>query len=300
MKLRALIKTARPSHWSKSSFVLAPLVFSRSLENLESILSALVAAALFSLAASGVYFVNDACDARRDSRHPVKSGRPVATGCISQSQAGIYGVALMALATTLALLVNPGLAAVLGSYTILNVIYSFYLKRFALVDIMVISGGFVLRTVAGALAIGVTISVWLLVCTFFVALLLAAGKRRIEIATVSNHSAETRPSLNRASIAFFDTVVSGAAGATMVFYTLYTLAPETSDKFGGRGLILTMPFVVYGVWSYVQMLHSKQAVENPAEALLQNRGIQAAVFAWGLLVILIVYGFGADLSGFIQ
>ena len=300
MKLHAFVKTARPSHWSKSSFVLAPLVFSRSLENLESVLSALAAAALFTLASSGVYFINDACDARHDSRHPLKSRRPVATGCISQPQAIICGVTLMALAAILALLVNPGLVAVLGIYVVLNVMYSFYLKQLALVDIMVISGGFVLRTIAGALAISATISVWLLVCTFFVALLMAAGKRRIEIATLSNHKAETRPSLDRTSIAFFDAIVSGAAGATMVFYTLYTVAPETSDKFGGRGLILTMPFVVYGVWSYVQMLHSKQAIENPAEALLQNKAIQAAVFAWGLLVLLIIYGFGADLSGFIQ
>ena len=108
----------------------------------------------------------------------------------------------MALAAILSLLVNPGLVAVLGIYVVLNVMYSFYLKQLALVDIMGISGGFVLRTIAGALAISATISVWLLVCTFFVALLMAAGKRRIEIATLSNHKAETRPSLDRTSIAF--------------------------------------------------------------------------------------------------
>ena len=129
MKLYAFVKTARPSHWSKSSFVLAPLVFSRSLENLESILSALAAAALFALASSGVYFVNDACDARHDSRHPLKSGRPVATGSISRPQAVICGVTLMALASILALLVNPELIAVLGSYVVLNLMYSFYLKQ---------------------------------------------------------------------------------------------------------------------------------------------------------------------------
>ena len=221
-------------------------------------------------------------------------------GIIGRVPAGAGGIAVMAAATALALLLGPGLAVVLAVYAGLNVVYSFYLKRFALVDIMVISTGFVLRAIAGALAIDVTISVWLLVCTFFVALLMAAGKRRVELATVGDDSAATRPSLDHATVGFFDAVMAGAAGSTMVFYTLYTVAPKTVEHFGGRGLILTMPFVVFGVLRYVQMIHSEQAVENPVTALLQNRGVQAAVLGWGVLTLAIIYGFGGDLGSFIE
>lgn len=300
MQLGAIIATARPAHWAKNSFVLAPLVFARSLDDPEAIWKALAAAALFSAVASGVYFLNDACDARRDREHPAKRSRPVAMGTIGRVPAGAGGIAVMIAATALAWLLSLELAVVLSFYAGLNIVYSFYLKRFALLDIMVISSGFVLRAVAGALAIEVTISVWLLVCTFFVALLMAAGKRRVELATVGADSTATRPSLDQASVGFFDAVMAGAAGATMVFYTLYTVAPGTAEKFGGRGLILTMPFVVYGVWRYVQMIHSDNAVENPATALLRNRGMQASVLGWGVVVLAIIYGFGGDLGGFIE
>ena len=300
MQLRAIMVTARPAHWVKNSFVLAPLVFAQSLDDPEKVWKVLAAVALFSLVASGVYFLNDACDARRDREHPARRNRPVAIGSIGRVAAGAGGIAVMIAATALALLLSPELAVVLGAYAGLNIVYSFYLKRFALVDIMVISAGFVLRAIAGAVAIDVTISVWLLVCTFFVALLMAAGKRRVELATAGAAPAATRPSLDQASVGFFDAVTAGAGGATMVFYTLYTVAPETAEKFGGRGLILTMPFVVYGVWRYVQMIHSEQPVESPATALLRNRGVQAAVLGWGVVVLAIIYGFGADLGGFVE
>ena len=300
MKLRDIIQTARPGQWLKNAFVLAPLVFALSLDDLDAVWRALAATGLFSLLASSVYFLNDACDAPHDREHPTKRRRPVAAGRIGRLSAGAAGIIAMAAAIALALPIAPGLAVALGSYAALNLAYSFYLKRFALVDIVVISVGFVLRAVAGAFAIDVVISVWLLVCTFFIAMMMAAGKRRIELATAREASSPGRPSLDGGNLRFFDTVISGAAGATLVFYTLYTVAPETATKFGGKGLILTMPFVVYGVWRYVRMIHSDGSIEDPTTAVLRNRGVQAAVLGWGILVLAIIYGFGADLGGFIE
>jgi len=250
--------------------------------------------------ASGVYFLNDAGDALRDREHPANRHRPIAAGRIGRRTGAAVGLLMMAAGIAIAGPVAIGLAATLGAYSGLNLLYSLYLKRFALVDIVVISVGFVLRAVAGALAIDVMISVWLLVCTFFVAMLIAAGKRRAELVYAGDGPSATRPSLDQSSVRFYDTLLSGAAGATLVCYALYTVSPEAAANFGGKGLILTMPFVVYGVWHYVQMIHSDESVENPTTAVMRSRGVQVAVLGWGALVVAIIYGFGADLGGFIE
>ncbi|HJN40018.1 MAG TPA: decaprenyl-phosphate phosphoribosyltransferase [Chloroflexota bacterium] len=300
MRPRDFIQTARPAQWLKNAFVLAPVVFARSLDDPDALWRAVVAAALFSLVASGVYFLNDAGDAPRDRQHPTNRHRPIAAGRIGRRTGAAVGLLLMAAGIAIAGPVAIGLAATLGAYSGLNLLYSLYLKRFALVDIVVISVGFVLRAVAGALAIDVMISVWLLVCTFFVAMLIAAGKRRAELVYAGDGPSATRPSLDQSSVRFYDTLLSGAAGATLVCYALYTVSPEAASNFGGKGLILTMPFVVYGVWHYVQMIHSDESVENPTTAVMRSRGVQVAVLGWGALVVAIIYGFGADLGGFIE
>lgn len=298
--LRDYIVTARPAQWVKNLFVLAPLIFAQRLDSVPDVLRTLAAFGLFCLLASGAYFVNDALDAPRDRLHPKKARRPVAAGRIGRRAAGLVGLAAMAAAIGLAFLIGPALATVLGIYGGQNLLYSLLLKSVAMVDVMVIAIGFVLRAVAGAVAIDVPFSVWLLLCTFFVAMLMAVAKRRAEAAALGDAANGTRPALGSFNLSFLDAVLTAMAAATLVSYALYTVSGETVAKVGGKGLILTMPFVVYGVIRYLQRIFTDSSAENPTSVVLQDRGMQIAVAGWGVLVLVIIYGSGASLGGLLE
>ena len=275
-------------------------MFAQSLDDPEKVWKALAAVALFSLVASGVYFLNDACDARRDREHPARRNRPVAIGSIGRVAAGAGGIAVMIAATALALLLSPELAVVLGAYAGLNIVYSFYLKRFALVDIMVISAGFVLRAIAGAVAIDVTISVWLLVCTFFVALLMAAGKRRVELATAGAAPAATRPSLDQASVGFFDAVTAGAGGGDHGFLHSVYGRPRDRRKIWRPGAdphhaLRGLRRVALRADDPFRAAGGESGDRPPAESGSAGSGARLGSGGAGDN-----YGFGADLGGFVE
>ena len=291
---------ARPSQWLKNLFVLAPLVFAQRLDRPSDILLVLATFALFCLLASGIYLINDAIDAPRDRSHPLKRNRPVAAGKIGRIPAVALSLTSVATALILAYLIAPAVSLVLGIYAAQNLLYSAFLKSIALIDIVVIAIGFVLRAVSGAVAIDVPFSVWLLVCTFFVALVMGAAKRISEIESLGKTTGATRPALARVHPQVLNSLLAAATAATIVSYALYTVAAETVTKVGGQALVLTTPLVVYGVIRYLQRVYGDADAENPTAILLKDRGMQVVIGAWGAMVLAIIYGFGGDLGGLLE
>ena len=295
-QLAALVSTARPAQWMKNVVVLAPLIFAQRLTDGGDVLRAVAMFAIFCALASGVYFVNDAVDAERDRRNPHKKGRPVAAGRLSRATAVATGVVLGALAVGLSALLGVGVVIVLGSYFALNVVYSLWLSRVAFLDGMAVAAGFVLRAIAGAVAISVPFSGWLILCTFLLTLLISLGKRRAELTQPDAQSRGLRRTWNDVPREVVDAVIVLVGATVVVCYAIYSLAPETAAQFGGRGLVFTVPFVLYGITRFMLRAFSGEGVWDPTTVLLQDRGVQAAVAGWLAASLLIIYWAGTWLS----
>ena len=287
--LRDLATTARPAHWLKNVFILAPIVFAQQLGDWESVLRVLVLYVLFCIIASGVYFINDAADAHHDRRHPRKARRPVAAGRLPRKTAAAIGAVLAASAIGCSALLGPGVVATLGAYAGVNISYSLWLRRIWLVDSIAVATGFVLRTVAGAVAIAVPFSTWLAVCTLLLALLIAMGKRRAEFSQGMTTLVDTRPAAGLVSRKVTDTLIKLVAGVTVITYAVYILVPDTADRFGSHGLLLTGPFVVYGVTRFASRVLGSTDIEDPTTLFLHDRGLQLTVLAWVLVTLVTVY-----------
>ncbi len=271
----------RPSQWVKNGFVLSALLFSGNLFHPVLALHALIAVAAFSAAASGVYLWNDSVDWRQDLAHPEKSKRPIPSGMLSPATARLWGLILIATALLSSFLVlKPACGWILSAYVLMNVAYTFGLKHVAILDIMFIAVGFVLRVILGAAAINVTSSQWLLMCTFLLALFLGIAKRRQELVTMGGDHANHRRVLSDYDLSWLDQAASIVAGATIVAYALYTMAPETKARFGSENLIFTLPFVVYGILRYLYIMQKTSEAGNPTKALLFDRHLLGCVLGW--------------------
>ncbi len=282
------VRILRPAHWVKNLFVLAPLLFARQLFDWRLWLAAAASAGLFCLMSSGVYAFNDVLDAERDRAHPLKSRRPVAAGRIRPVKALVGAGALAVLALAGAFLVSPWFGLVCAGYLCLNVFYSVALKRVAFLDVALIAVGFVLRVVGGALAIEVEFSVWLVVCTFFLACLLGFGKRRHELESLGGGTRGTRPSLGGYTGRSLRAAEWAVAVVTLVAYLAYTLAPGTVAKFGGYQLVFTAPFPVFGIVRYLQLIESRRDVA-PTEALVTDFPSLINLAAWVAVVVIALY-----------
>jgi 4-hydroxybenzoate polyprenyltransferase len=281
----ALARAMRPRQWLKNGFVLAPAVFAGHAFDPPAMLRAVVVAASFCLASSAGYLVNDVLDRDADRGDPVKRLRPVASGELGVGAALAWAVALFALAMAAALAQGRPVALALGGYAALTLLYSLVLKAVPVVDVMVLATGFLIRLVAGALAIPVVISHWLVVCGFLLALLLAFGKRLPEAERAGSRSP-------RYPLAFLHDVVTMLAGVTLVAYTLYTVAPDTTAKLGGsNALLLTAPLVLFGVLRYVLLLH-REGAQDPTATLLRDRPLLVTVVLWIAASGVIVYTAG--------
>ena len=285
--LRAVFTSLRPRQWVKNLFVFAGLVFAQKLFT-PLVLPALAAFVLFCALAGAIYLFNDVADRDKDRLHPKKRLRPIAAGALAPGPAlGIATVLLVAsLALGFALSRGFGLAAL--AYAALLVAYSVWLKHVVIVDVLVVAIGFVLRAVAGALAIGVAISGWLLICTILLALFLALGKRRHEFldADASSH----RPILAEYSTGLLDQMIAVVTASTVTAYALYTMSPETVGKFHTQLLPATLPFVLYGIFRYLYLLYRRQLGGNPSELFLNDRALLVNTLLWMLAVLLIIYG----------
>jgi len=284
----AALQALRPKQWLKNLFVFAPLLFGKAFLDPHKVNLALIAFGLFSAMASSVYILNDILDVERDRLHPSKKDRPIASGRLPIPLAAVLGILLGAGALTLAFIHMPALATILAIYASVNIAYSLGLKHVVILDIFAIAVGFVLRVFGGAVAIEVEASRWLLTCTIFISLFLAACKRRGEITLVGDSNA-TRAVLRSYSIGYVDQIINLSAAGTVMTYALYTLDPVTIAKLHTHDLIFTLPFVIYGVLRYMHIVQHKGQGGSPTEALLKDRMIlvtvvgYVGVVAWLLL-----------------
>lgn len=278
------IKMLRPKQWLKNIFVFAALVFSGNAFNPHLLGLTTAAFALFCILSSGVYILNDVFDRERDRSHPVKRSRPVASGRIPPGVAVFFAFILLGTALPLSFAVAPSLGGVFLAYVVLMAAYTGFLKGQVILDIFTIAAGFVLRVVAGVAVTGVALSPWLLLCTMFLSLFLALGKRRHELYILSQDASEHRPALNDYSFAFIDQMVAIVTSATMLSYSLYTFLAPIS-----RLLMATIPFVLYGLFRYLYLIYRQKSGGAPEDVLLGDRSLQVTVLLWIIACLLILY-----------
>lgn len=280
----------RPSQWTKNVFVLAALVFDRQITILDSLFRTLAGFILFCLLSSAIYIFNDLLDAPSDRNHPKKRNRPIASGQLSERAAIITLLLLLAVILPLASQLSWGFFAICVAYLLINIAYSRWLKHVSLLDVFIIASGFVLRVAAGASLIHVErFSPWLFVITTLFALYIGFGKRRSELTLLAGDANLHRRVLEGYTIPFLDQLLSILSGTTIMAYSLYTFsAPNLPEN---HVMMLTIPFVMYGIFRYLYMIHVKNAGGAPEDLILTDRPLQIVVLLWGLAVLLIFYIF---------
>ncbi|HEY7321690.1 MAG TPA: decaprenyl-phosphate phosphoribosyltransferase [Candidatus Binatia bacterium] len=283
-------RSARPGEWIKNAALFAAIFYSKNLLNPELLWKSAIAFVLFCVASGGVYLINDICDRERDKSHPQKSARPIASGALPVAVAVPAAICLLAGAIVGALLFDlPFGIATLG-YVVLNIAYSNWLKHMVILDVFSIAAGFVLRVVAGAVVINVEMSHWLLICTMLLALFLGFSKRRYELVALANDATFHRRVLAEYNPTFLDMMIGIVTSATVIGYALYTISNETIQRFHTDQLVLTLPFVLYGVFRYLYLVYHKNHGGDPSRALLTDAPLLANIVLWGLCCGLIIYG----------
>jgi 4-hydroxybenzoate polyprenyltransferase len=285
--LKGLVISARPSHWVKNLIIFAALIFAKEYRVPEKIGLAVLTFAAFCLGTSAVYLFNDVLDRNSDKNHPIKSKRPIASGKVPVSAAFALAAFLLLAGSLLSFLVNVNTFITLFLYVAINYAYTVYLKHLVIIDVMTIAAGFVLRAVAGGLAIAVPISPWLLVCTTLLALFLGFGKRRHELSLLTEGAISHRKSLEHYSIPFLDQMISVVTASTVVAYAFYTLSPEVVEHFHTKWLSATIPFVIYGIFRYQYLLFKRDEGGSPTKLLLTDPPLLICVVLWLAAVILV-------------
>ena len=280
-----LVRLSRPSHWLKNGFVLAALVFARKVTDAEALVRAAGAFAAFCLASSAIYALNDVLDRREDAQHPSKRNRPVASGAVGVGEAIALGFVLAAGAAAVAAHMGGPLALVVAAYLVLMLAYTLGLKRVAILDVLILASGFVLRAYAGGLAIEVTVSHWLLLCTLTLSLFLGFAKRESERVVLGETASATRPLAwgvySRETLAHMMTV---SAGLAIVTYMLYTVDQRTvTDVVGDRRLFVTVLPVMYAVFRFYHMAITGRA-GDPVDMVRRDPAFVVALFVWLAMV----------------
>ena len=285
----AIIRSVRPAQWPKNVLVFAPLVFAQQALERHALVRSLAVFSLFCLASGAVYLINDLLDRASDREHPVKRHRPIASGELSPAAAagaaGLIGVGALFAAA----LLDRRIALVLGIYLLVNLLYSRVLKHLVILDVMTIAAGFVLRVVAGGLAVGVALSSWLLLCTSLLALFLGFGKRRHELVLLEINASTHRPILAEYSPYFLDQLIAVVTTSTLVTYALYTMDPLVHQKLGTPYLPLTIPFVLYGIFRYLYLVHQKQEGGDPSQIVFSDRPLLINILLWIATAFFILY-----------
>ncbi|MEW5827924.1 MAG: decaprenyl-phosphate phosphoribosyltransferase [Chloroflexota bacterium] len=286
--LFALIKTMRLRQWTKNAFIFAALVFDQQLFDPAASARTLAGFFLFCLISSTVYILNDTLDVESDRQHPEKRNRPIASGLLPIPAAWGAALALTAVVFPLAWALAPAFAGVLAAYLILMLAYSFWLKHVAILDVLIIAAGFVLRVHAGTTLIVVErFSPWLYVIMTLAALYLGFGKRRAEIALLAQTAASHRKVLDGYTLPLLDQFITIVSGTTIVAYSLYTFfAPNLPEN---HAMMLTIPFVLYGIFRYLYIIQVTHAAGAPEDVLLSDRPLQLAIVLWGLAVLAVFY-----------
>ena len=287
--LELFLAATRPKEWIKNTFLFAPLFFAQKVLQPEAVLKSTLAFAVFCLAAGGVYLINDICDREEDKKHPQKSARPIASGALPVSLAVAAAMVLFASSIAIALVLSRPFAFITLGYIILNIAYSNWLKHMVILDVFSIAAGFVLRVVAGAVVINVEMSHWLLICTMLLALFLGFSKRRYELVALANDATLHRRVLAEYNPTFLDMMIAIVTSVTVVAYVFYTISEETVQKFHTDKLLLTVPFVLYGIFRYLYQVYHKNHGGDPSRTLLTDGPLLVNVILWGLACGLIIY-----------
>ncbi|MEW6050218.1 MAG: decaprenyl-phosphate phosphoribosyltransferase [Candidatus Zixiibacteriota bacterium] len=284
-----LIKLARIGQWVKNSVVMAALVFAGEIQDTHRIGLALAATALFCLLSSAVYTFNDLVDRDKDRQHPSKKDRPIASGAVSPSTAAILALLLLVVGLLGAWFINTNFVFVSIAFVVVNLLYSLLLKNVVIVDVMTLAISFVVRAYAGAVAIDVPASKWMLINTLLLALFLGFGKRRHELVLLEEGAATHRTSLSRYSPYLLDQLMGVTTASVVVMYMLYTFSTEVSQKLGTENLFVTIPFVVYGIFRYLYLIHKEEKGGSPTKLMFTDKPILLTVCLWLLTVIVVLY-----------
>ncbi len=287
--IEGIFLSMRPRQWLKNLVVFAGIAFAQKLPQADLLLRTVAAFALFCLASGGVYLFNDILDKEKDKAHPLKRRRPIASGAVPVKVAGLCAGAALLGAFLAGQAISMQLGYVVLGYEALMLSYSLLLKNMVIIDVLTIAGGFVLRAVAGAVAVNVGISSWLLVCTVFLALFLSLSKRRHELVLLDNKAQFHRRSLVEYSPPLLDQMISVATAGTVIAYSLYTMSADTVAKFGTTRLGYTIPFVLYGILRYLYLVYRKDEGGSPERALLADLPLLLDVAVWITAVALILY-----------
>ncbi|MEP7289898.1 MAG: decaprenyl-phosphate phosphoribosyltransferase [Chloroflexota bacterium] len=288
--LRGMLRVMRPRQWAKNILIFVPIAFDRqiSLVHLDPLLRVIAAFVLFCVAASAVYVINDLVDVERDRQHPKKKYRPIASGQLSIPIARVMAVVMPILAVGGALLFSLPLALILFAYLVKQIAYSFYFKNVVIMDVMLLAAGYILRIIAGVVVITVTnFSPWLYVCAGSFALFLAVAKRRQELIKLGAIAQEVRPAYKDYNLALLDDMLRLVTTSSVITYTLYTV--EAKTNLGGPAMLLTVPFVVYGIFRYLYLMHVKGEGGAPDELLFKDRPLLIDIVLFALLAGAIIY-----------
>ncbi len=285
----SLLSSLRPKQWVKNVVVFAGLFFAEDIFNKEKMIASAIAFVLFCFISSSGYLINDIFDKQKDALHPRKKRRPIASGKVSVSTAMFTAMVILFVVLYFAYRLNYFFGIIISGYFLLTVWYSLYLKRVVIVDVMIIASGFIFRAVGGAIAIDERVSSWLILCTLFLSLFLALAKRRAEMVTLGRQAGNVRITLTQYTPQFLDQMINTVTAACLMAYALYTLDSTTVEKFNTRLLILTLPFVIYGLFRYLYLVYTKNSGEAPETAILKDWPILICVLLYAVTVVLIIY-----------
>jgi 4-hydroxybenzoate polyprenyltransferase len=285
-----IFKALRPTQWIKNGFILIPLLFAKKVFEYDSFLRSISAVAAFCLLVGGIYLINDIVDLESDRRHPVKRYRPVAAGHISPWFARLTACLLIFSSLLWAAHLGRGFLLAVLIYLSIQLLYTYGLKGVVILDIFCIAAGFFLRVVAGALAINVVISHWLIICSVLISMFLALAKRRHELMSLGEiEAANHRKVLGKYSLYLLDQMIVVITACTLLSYMLYCFSSETIEKFGTDHMIFSSPFVLFGIFRYLYLVHKENKGGAPEKVLISDRPLQVSVVLWGLTCILIIY-----------
>ena len=289
------LKLLRPKQWAKNAFLFAALVFSRHLFDAAIVMQSIKAFVVFCLTSSAMYILNDIFDVEADRLHPIKRNRPIVSGTVSVAAASIVGIILLMVAGAIGVSLPSQFLIAVAVYIVLNIVYTFGLKRVVLVDVFIIGAGFLIRVVAGAYAINVEVSHWLILCTLFISLFLAVSKRRAEILLNNLTTSESaRTVLREYDVQLVDQMMTIVAAGTVISYALYSVAERTVLMFGTEDLVFTTVFVLFGTFRYLFLVRHRSTEDNPTALLLSDLPMLVNVALWFLACVAIIYGGSAS------
>ncbi|MCD2345951.1 decaprenyl-phosphate phosphoribosyltransferase [Clostridium guangxiense] len=284
LNLKALLLLMRPKQWTKNLFVFGAIIFSGNFLNARLVLMNLFVFAMFCLTSSSVYVFNDIVDADKDRKHPIKKYRPIASGKVSKGQGIILDVILLIFIITFTSIVNIKILILLMMYVVMNIFYSFILKNVVIIDVMIITAGFVMRLASGGIATSVELSPWIILCTILLALFIALNKRKSEIISMKENRTKTRKILEEYSVELIDKMLTIVTPSILMAYCLYTFS-----SIQNRSMMITIPFVLYGIFRYEYLMEKANIGGKPEDIFTKDMPFLVNIVCWFLVVIIVIY-----------